>query len=101
MSAEMDSLVKGASDKLEALEQALYALDKIRIVFEDDNGLVEAVADGHGAITGLWLAESVTQRTPKEIGDLVVWASKQAVDRAGKKRAEVLAKLNGEFTAPQ
>lgn len=98
MSAEMDALVKNASDKLEALEQALYELDHIQGVYESEDGQVEATADGHGALTGLWLAESVTQRNPKEVGELIVQASHRAVAEAGRKRAQVMATLNANFT---
>ncbi|NUS45167.1 MAG: YbaB/EbfC family nucleoid-associated protein [Mycobacteriaceae bacterium] len=98
MSAEMDALVKSASDKLEALEEALYQIDRIRGVYAAEDGTVEATADGHGALVGLWLSEAVTQKNPKEVGELVVQASQQAVAEAGKLRAQVLAKLNGEFT---
>jgi DNA-binding protein YbaB len=94
----MDALVKNTSDKLEALEAALYELDHIKGVYESEDGLVEATADGHGAITGLWLAEAVTQRPAKEVGELIVQASHRAVAEAGRKRALVMAKLNSDFT---
>lgn len=97
MSAEMDALVKSASDKLEALEQALHELDKVRGVFASEDGLIETEADGHGALTSLWLAESITQRNPKEIGELIVWAGRQAVEAAGQQRSKIMAKLNEGF----
>lgn len=98
MSAEMDALVKSATDKLEALEQAMYELNAIRAVYTTPDGMVEATADGNGALVGLWLAESITQRPPKEIGDLVVEAGQAAVAEAGRQRSEVMAKLNECFT---
>jgi DNA-binding protein YbaB len=94
----MDALVKSATDKLEALEQAMYELGAIRAVYTTSDGMVEATADGNGALVGLWLAESITQRTAKEIGDMVVEAGQAAVAEAGRRRSEVMAKLNECFT---
>jgi DNA-binding protein YbaB len=94
----MDALVKSATDKLEALEQAMYELASIRAIHTTPDGLVEATADGDGALVGLWLAESITQRTAKEVGDLVVEASQAAVAEAGRQRSAVMAKLNQCFT---
>lgn len=94
----MDALVKSATDKLEALEQAMYELGAIRAVYTSPDGLVEATADGNGALVGLWLAESITQRTPKEVGEMVVEASQAAVTEAGRQRSQVMAKLNECFT---
>jgi DNA-binding protein YbaB len=98
MSAEMDALVQNASDKLEALEEALYRLNQIRGVYTSADGQIEATADGHGALVGLWMDDAVTQLNPKDLGERVVETSRLAVAEAGKQRSVVLAKLNQAFT---
>jgi hypothetical protein len=96
----MDALVARTEAQLEALEQAMYEINGIRAVYTSPDDLVEATADGHGALVGLWLAEPITQRTPKDVGDMVVGAAQQAVAEAGRMRAGVMAKLNARFTSP-
>ncbi|WP_330183219.1 YbaB/EbfC family nucleoid-associated protein [Nocardia sp. NBC_01503] len=99
MSAEMDALVNGVTNQLEALETALAGLRGVRGRFTSADRSVSAEVDGDGALTGLWLAESVTTRPPAEVAQLILWASREAAARATAQRAEVLAGLN-ESLAP-
>ncbi|MEV6771471.1 YbaB/EbfC family DNA-binding protein [Nocardia sp. NPDC051030] len=94
MSAEMDALVNGVAEQLEALEATLYGLGKVRGRFTSDDRSVSAEVDGNGALTGLWLAESVTSRPPAEVSQLILWACGQAAALASAQRAEVVAGLN-------
>jgi len=98
MSAEMDALLQDSTAKLEALEKAMYEVGLINAVHTSDDGLVEATADGHGALIGLWLADSITQRTAKEVGEMVVAASRKAVAEAGRQRSAIFAELNAGYT---
>ncbi len=97
MSAEMDALVKSATDRLESLEEALDGLQKIRAVYTSDDGKVEASVDGNGALVGLWLAESITQTPAAEVGPLITAACHRAAAQAGEERAKVIGKLNTAF----
>ena len=98
--ASMDALVTDAAAKLESLETALHGLNQIRARFSTDDGLVTAEVDGNGALTGLWLAEGITQRPAREVGPLITWASQEAARRASDQRSAVLARLNAGFGAP-
>jgi hypothetical protein len=85
MSAEMDALVAAATEKLEALEAALYGLGQVRGRFTTEDGQVSVEVDSNGALVGLRLAESITSRTPAE--------------DAGAQRSEVVSNLNSTFAA--
>lgn len=98
MSGEMDALVTGVTNQLEALEAALYELKHIRGRFRSDDGSVTAEVDGEGALTGLWLAESVTSRQPAEVSQLILWACGRAAAEAGSQRSRIVARLNESFT---
>lgn len=100
MSAEMDALVAGATQKLEALEAALYGLKQIRGRFTTEDGLVTAEIDSEGALVGLQLAEGVTSLPPAETAQLILAACRQAAEEAGGRRSEVIAALNESF-APE
>lgn len=97
MSAEMDALVNQATEKLEHLEEALDSLQKVRARFSADDGSVTAEVDGNGALVGLWLDESITEKTAKDVGELITSASQQAALLASEKRAAVLDRLNAAF----
>ncbi len=97
MSAEMDALVNQATEKLEHLEEALDSLQKIRARHSTDDGSVTADVDGNGALVGLWLDESITEKAAKDVGELITAASQEAAQLAAQKRAEVLDRLNAAF----
>ncbi|WP_280435586.1 YbaB/EbfC family nucleoid-associated protein [Nocardia carnea] len=97
MSAEMDALVAGATQKLEALEAALYELKQIRGRFTTEDGLVSAEIDSDGALVDLRLAEGVTSLPPAETAQLILAACRQAAEDAGGRRSEVVAALNESF----
>jgi DNA-binding protein YbaB len=97
MSAEMDALVASATDKLEALEAALYGLKQVHGRFSTEDGMVSVEVNSEGALVGLTLAESVTTLAPAEVGQLIVWACRQATEDAGAQRSKVVATLNESF----
>lgn len=97
MSAEMDALVNQATEKLEHLEEALDSLQKVRARYSTDDGTVTAEVDGNGALVGLWLDESITEKAAKDVGELITAVSQQAAQLAAQKRAEVLDRLNAAF----
>ncbi|MEV5651590.1 YbaB/EbfC family nucleoid-associated protein [Nocardia sp. NPDC052254] len=101
MSAEMDALVAAATDKLEALEAALYNLKNVRGRFTSEDGSVGVEVDSDGAMVGLTLSENVTSQSPAEVGQLIIWACQQAAQNAGEQRSEVVSTLNSAFTAPE
>lgn len=94
MSAEMEALVSGVGKQLEALESALAGLREVRGRFSSEDRSVTAEVDGDGALTGLWLAESVAARPPAEVAQLILWACQQAAAAATSQRAAVLAGVN-------
>ncbi|MFR9752132.1 YbaB/EbfC family nucleoid-associated protein [Nocardia sp. 004] len=100
MSAEMDALVASATQKLEALEAALYGLKQVRGQFTTEDGSVRVEVNSDGALVGLTLAESVSTRPPAEVGQLIIWACGQAAENAGAQRSKVVATLNESFTSP-
>jgi DNA-binding protein YbaB len=99
MSAEMDALVAAATEKLEALEAALYGLGQVRGRFTTEDGQVSVEVDSNGALVGLRLAESITSRTPAEVSQAIIWACTQAAQDAGAQRSEVVSNLNSTFAA--
>jgi|GEM_PF-841077 len=101
MSAEMDALVAAATDKLEALEAALFGLGQVRGRFTTEDGQVSVEVDSNGAMVGLRLAESITSRTPAEVGQAIVWACAQAAQDAGEQRSAVVSNLNSSFVPPE
>ncbi|MEU1429137.1 YbaB/EbfC family DNA-binding protein [Nocardia sp. NPDC005746] len=94
MSAEMDALVRGVNDKLEALEATLHDLGGVRGRCAAEDGSVTAEVDADGALTGLWLAESVATRPPAEVSRLILWAARRAAAEATAQRARIIAGLN-------
>lgn len=82
MSAEMDALVAGATQKLEALEAALYGLKQVRGRFTTEDGMVSAEVNSDGALVALSLAETVTSLPPAEVAQLIIWACRQAAEDA-------------------
>ncbi|GAB2718292.1 YbaB/EbfC family nucleoid-associated protein [Nocardia thraciensis] len=101
MSAEMDALVAQATDKLEALEAALYGLQQVRGRYTAEDGSVTVEVDSSGALVGLELAETVASRPPAEVSQLIIWACQQAAQDAGAQRSEVVGKLNSAFVPPE
>ncbi|TLF82283.1 YbaB/EbfC family nucleoid-associated protein [Nocardia cyriacigeorgica] len=99
MSAEMDALVAGATQKLEALEAALYGLKQVRGRFTTEDGMVSAEVNSDGALVALSLAETVTSLPPAEVSQLIIWACRQAAEDAGGQRSNVVAALNESFAA--
>ncbi|MGO4615894.1 YbaB/EbfC family DNA-binding protein [Nocardia sp. 2YAB30] len=97
MSAEMDTLVASATQKLEALEAALFGLKQVRGRFITEDGSVGVEVNSDGALVGLSLAESVTSLPPAEVGQLIVWACRRAAEDAGAQRSKVVATLNESF----
>ncbi|MGX1806508.1 YbaB/EbfC family nucleoid-associated protein [Nocardia sp. NPDC055321] len=94
MSDPMDALVNDVATRLDALETALDGLSRVRGRFGSPDGSVTAEVDGEGALTGLWLAESVTTRPPADVARLILWACGEAAAAASARRATVLARLN-------
>ncbi|WP_328391106.1 YbaB/EbfC family nucleoid-associated protein [Nocardia sp. NBC_00416] len=101
MSAEMDALVAGATQKLEALEAALYGLKQVRGRFTTEDGMVSAEVNSDGALVSLQLTEAVTTLPPAETAQLIIWACRQAAEDAGGQRSEVVAALNESFAPAQ
>ncbi|MBF6330960.1 YbaB/EbfC family nucleoid-associated protein [Nocardia transvalensis] len=99
MSAEMDALVAQATQKLEALEAALYGLKQVRGRYTTEDGSVSVEVDSDGALVALTLAETVTSRSPAEVGQAIIWACQQAAQNAGEQRSKVVAELNSTFVA--
>ncbi|WP_433195201.1 YbaB/EbfC family nucleoid-associated protein [Nocardia sp. CA-107356] len=97
MSAEMDALVANATAKLEALEAALYGLQQVHGRFRTEDGTVSVEVNSDGALVALSLSESVTSLAPAEVGQLIVWACRQAAEDAGTQRSKVVATLNESF----
>ncbi|MET7768535.1 YbaB/EbfC family nucleoid-associated protein [Nocardia sp. NPDC005366] len=97
MSAEMDALVANATAKLEALEAALYGLKQVRGQFTTDDGAVSVEVNSDGALVGLSLSEAVTSMAPTDVGQLIIWACRQASEDAGAQRSKVVATLNESF----
>ncbi|MGV9834434.1 YbaB/EbfC family nucleoid-associated protein [Nocardia niigatensis] len=94
VSAELDALVGGINDKLETLEATLHALSRIRGRCSSEDGSVTAEVDGDGALTGLWLADSVTSHAPAEVSRLILWACRRAAAEATAQRSRIVARLN-------
>ncbi|WP_235916297.1 YbaB/EbfC family nucleoid-associated protein [Antrihabitans cavernicola] len=96
----MDALVEAANAKLEHLETSLGALQQIRARFATKDGAVTAEVDGNGALTGLWLDESISEMSAKDVSKLITWASHQAAQLTGVERGKILESLNSTFRAP-
>ncbi|MFI9506527.1 YbaB/EbfC family nucleoid-associated protein [Nocardia sp. NPDC052566] len=97
----MDALVAQATQKLEALEAALYGLKQVRGRFTTEDGAVSAEVNSDGALVALQLSESVTAMPPAEVGRLILWACRQAAEDAGTQRSKVVATLNESFVPGQ
>jgi len=98
MTAEMDAVAAGATQKLEALEATLYELRQVRGRFTTEDGVVTAEVDSDGALVGLTLAESATSMPPTEVSQLIVWACAQAAEDASEQRSKAVGTLNESFT---
>lgn len=95
----MDRLVDRATATLESLESSIESIDRIRARFTTKDGVVTAEVDGHGALTGLWLDDSISEMSPKDVGMLITWASQQAAQKAGEERSKILESVNSSFRA--
>ncbi|MFF0609393.1 YbaB/EbfC family nucleoid-associated protein [Nocardia tengchongensis] len=98
MTAEMDALLQGVTDKLEVLEATLHGLGAVRGHCAAADGSVTAEVDAEGALTALWLAESVTARAPAEVSRLILWATQRAAADATAQRARIIARLNNALS---
>ncbi|AYF79065.1 YbaB/EbfC family DNA-binding protein [Nocardia yunnanensis] len=98
MSAEMDALLGRVNDQLATLESTLHGLSQVRARFTAEDRSVTAEVDAEGALTGLWLAESATTRSPAEVSRLILWACQQAAMAATTQRARIVAGLNESLT---
>ncbi|MEU4598130.1 YbaB/EbfC family nucleoid-associated protein [Nocardia sp. GTS18] len=98
MSAEMDALVAGVTEKLEALEAALYGLKQVNGKFTTDDGLVTAEVNSDGALVDLRLDEGITALPPAEAAQLILSACRQATETAGEARSNIIATLNESLT---
>ncbi|WP_405489546.1 YbaB/EbfC family nucleoid-associated protein [Nocardia sp. NBC_00511] len=98
MSAEMDALLGRVNQQLAALEATLHGLAGVRARFGSPDGSVTAEVDADGALTGLWLAESVTSQPPAEVSRLILWACQQAAALATAQRSRIIADLNGSLS---
>ncbi|WP_040804951.1 YbaB/EbfC family nucleoid-associated protein [Nocardia concava] len=98
MSAEMDALLERVNQQLETLEATLDGLAQVRARFTSEDRSVTAEVDADGALTGLWLAESVTSRSPGEVSRLILWACQQAAQEATTQRALIVERLNDALT---
>lgn len=94
---EMDALVERATARLESLESSLGALEQIRARFATKDGAVTAEVDGHGALVGLWLDESISEMPAKDVSKLITWAGQQAAQLAGAERSRIIESLNSSF----
>ncbi|MFF0542725.1 YbaB/EbfC family nucleoid-associated protein [Nocardia thailandica] len=93
----MDALVAGATQKLEALEAALYGLKQVRGRFTSEDELITAEVNSEGALVALTLAEAATSVPPAELAEAIVTACRQAAESAGQQRSSVIATLNESF----
>ncbi|MEC3954835.1 YbaB/EbfC family nucleoid-associated protein [Nocardia sp. CDC153] len=100
MSAEMDALLDRVNQQLETLEATLHGLAQVRARFTAEDHSVTAEVDADGALTGLWLAESVTARSPSEVSRLILWACQQAASEATAQRSRIIARLNESIRTP-
>jgi hypothetical protein len=100
MSAEMDALVDAATEKLEALEAALYGLKQVRGRHTTEDGSVTVEIDSDGALIALSLSEQISSRPPSEVSQLILWACQQAAKDAGTQRSAVVSTLNSAFVDP-
>ncbi|APB01362.1 hypothetical protein [Nocardia seriolae] len=94
MTAEMDALLERVNRQLETLEATLQGLSQVRARFTAEDRSVTAEVDADGALTGLWLAESMTTRSPVEVSRLILWACQQAALEATVQRSRIVARLN-------
>lgn len=93
----MDTLVARATDRLAELEHALHDLAQVRGRHTSPDGLITALADGHGALVELRLTEAITTLPAREIGPMVAAACAAAAAEATQRRDEILAQLTAAF----
>ena len=102
MSSEPPSVAElGArsAGRAAALARAREEVEQLRGVATSDGGWVEVEVDGHGRLTGLWLAPGAARLEPAELAGHVVAAAGAAAARAAQRREAVLALAVGDALA--
>lgn len=89
----VEQVVTDAEKKLELIEQALARLDGFTAVHTSADGLVVAEADAAGALTGLWLDESLCHGRGPDVGRRIVAAATAAAALAATQRDHVFSAL--------
>lgn len=91
-----DELIERARAHAEAIELATRAVDELNGVGESEHGAVAVEVDGHGTLTGIYLAPGACGLAPEELGRLVVQASQAAAGWVAQRRTALLALVEGD-----
>jgi hypothetical protein len=95
----VNEMIERAVRRLHALEEATSALQHLRASAVSPDGTCTAEVDLTGALVGLRLDESVTRRSPAEVGTLITTTAATAAAQCATHRARIFTALSGALTA--
>lgn len=95
---ELDTLIDGAHDRLDALRRTHDRLDRIRCRLTSPDDVVTVVVDGSGALVELELAENLASIAPGVLAATIVDTAAEAAAAALAERETILHGLHGSFT---
>lgn len=89
----MDAVLARATAALAAMEETHHRLATARARVTHPCGLVSVEVDAEGAMTGLWMAESLTGVDAGELGRVIVETAVRAAELVARQRDALLASL--------
>ncbi|MCA1006356.1 YbaB/EbfC family nucleoid-associated protein [Rhodococcus hoagii] len=94
---DMDAIVEQAAAQLDLLDDALSALQAVRVEAASDDGRVRVEVDGNGSPTGLWLSDSVQDLDAAVLARTITHTAHLAAATANEARNRITAELFDTF----
>lgn len=93
----MDTVVGRVTEQAHLLEQTLTGLRGVRGSATSADGRVRAEADANGGLTGLWLAESISELDARGLGRTITQTALEAAHAATRERMRIMTTLHESF----
>lgn len=94
---DMDTVVGQVTAQAHLLGQALADVRDVRGSASSADGRVRAEADAHGGLTGLWLAESISELDARVVSRMITETALEAAHAATRERTRIMTTLHESF----
>ena len=93
----MDAIVGRATEQVNLLEEALAGLQSITARAASESDQVTAEVDGNGALTGLWMDDSISSLDARTLAAMITSTTQEAARLATEQRTRVMTALQDGF----